>query len=341
MTGLSISVILPVYNEEKFLARCLDNLLRVRYPGEWEILVVDDGSTDSSPRIAREYAARDPRVRFLQADHGGSSRAINLAIAQVRHEALYIAEADGTHSPDYFVNLASVLGSGVAGSNGPYYPMDQSRPAGRLRDNELHIHFHNPRYTPPCGRLYLTAPVREVGGFDPRVLRGQDIDLGRRLKEKGYRFQFVPRAEWAHAEPPTTREALRKSYIDGYNEATLLFRKSTLELNAAPRGGVGQRFDRIGAKRLVIPGFWTSIPLLLILAIPLRPLLWLLLAPGAYILYRSGRFIGAGLKYARYKHLLPLNILFWMAKGYPHTLGFAAGVLRGMRGTYKEVMYRE
>lgn len=74
-----LSVIVPVYNVEKYLRRCVDSILSQSFT-DFELILVNDGSTDSSADICRSYAARDSRVRVLTKPNGGVSSARNLGL---------------------------------------------------------------------------------------------------------------------------------------------------------------------------------------------------------------------------------------------------------------------
>ncbi len=75
----TVSVIVPVYNTEKYLRRCLDSILAQTFT-DWECLIIDDGSTDASPAICDEYAARDSRFRVFHKANGGVSSARNVGL---------------------------------------------------------------------------------------------------------------------------------------------------------------------------------------------------------------------------------------------------------------------
>ena len=75
----TISVIVPVYNAEKYLSRCIDSILVQTFTC-FELLLVDDGSTDCSGRICDEYAKRDTRIRVIHKENGGVSSARNLGL---------------------------------------------------------------------------------------------------------------------------------------------------------------------------------------------------------------------------------------------------------------------
>lgn len=88
-----ISVIVPVYNAERWLHRCVDSILAQTYT-DFELLLIDDGSTDSSSDICDEYALVDPRVRVLHKPNGGVSSARNLGLDNVRGEWITFVDAD-------------------------------------------------------------------------------------------------------------------------------------------------------------------------------------------------------------------------------------------------------
>lgn len=101
---MKYSVIIPVYNAEGTLERCLNSLCGQPFP-DAELLLIDDGSTDSSAAICRRYAASDPRVRFLQKENGGVSSARNLGLNMARGEYILFVDSDDYVKPDYFALL--------------------------------------------------------------------------------------------------------------------------------------------------------------------------------------------------------------------------------------------
>ena len=90
----SISVIVPVYQAEKFLHRCLDSVARQTF-SDWELILVDDGCTDGSPALCDQFAARDGRVRvFHRKKNQGVSEARNLGLNEARGEYVAFLDAD-------------------------------------------------------------------------------------------------------------------------------------------------------------------------------------------------------------------------------------------------------
>jgi glycosyltransferase involved in cell wall biosynthesis len=96
-----VSVIVPVYNVERWLRRCLDSLSAQTMPkSDMEAVVVDDGSPDDSWRIVEEYAAAHPWIRFFRKPNGGLSSARNFGIQQARGRYLMYLDSDDALSPD-------------------------------------------------------------------------------------------------------------------------------------------------------------------------------------------------------------------------------------------------
>ena len=94
-----LSVIVPVYNASKYLRPCLDSILSQSYP-DFEVLLVDDGSTDDSGSICDEYARRDSRVRVFHKTNGGVSSARNLGLDQAQGEHPHNGTGHGNNRHD-------------------------------------------------------------------------------------------------------------------------------------------------------------------------------------------------------------------------------------------------
>ena len=101
-----ISVIIPIYNVEKYLSKCIDSLLEQTYPN-LEIILVDDGATDSCPRICDEYEKKDDRIRVIHKANGGLSSARNAGLAAANGEYIGFVDSDDYISRDMYSNLYS------------------------------------------------------------------------------------------------------------------------------------------------------------------------------------------------------------------------------------------
>lgn len=106
-----VSVVIIFLNEERYLREAVDSVLRQDYP-HWELLLVDDGSADASPAIARALAEADPRIRYLaHADHAnrGMSASRNLGLSQARGEYVAFLDADDVYLPGRLRHHAAIL----------------------------------------------------------------------------------------------------------------------------------------------------------------------------------------------------------------------------------------
>ena len=101
-----VSVLVPIYNVERYLPQCLDSLL-VQTLRDIEIIAVDDGSTDSSGKILDDYAAKDSRIRAIHKRNTGYGNTMNVALSQAAGEYVGILESDDFIAPEAFEKLYS------------------------------------------------------------------------------------------------------------------------------------------------------------------------------------------------------------------------------------------
>ena len=105
-----VSIIVPIYNVEKYLPRCIDSILLQDYPNI-EIWLVDDGSPDGCPAICDEYAKRDKRIKVIHKPNGGQSDARNAALDVAKGEFITFIDSDDYVSKDYVSTLFKLLKS--------------------------------------------------------------------------------------------------------------------------------------------------------------------------------------------------------------------------------------
>ncbi len=108
MDTTKYSVIIPVYNAEKTLRRCVDSLLSQPHDNV-EILLINDGSPDNSGEICREYERNDPCVRCIEKENGGVSSARNCGIEHASGRYLLFVDSDDYVTPDYFTSIEAAL----------------------------------------------------------------------------------------------------------------------------------------------------------------------------------------------------------------------------------------
>ena len=103
-----ISVIVPCFNLDRYLKKCMDSILGQTYRN-LEVIAIDDGSADSTPEILAQYAREDPRVVFLRQENAGAGAAANTAVQCARGEYLAFVDNDGWIEPEMYEKLHTAM----------------------------------------------------------------------------------------------------------------------------------------------------------------------------------------------------------------------------------------
>lgn len=91
---MEISIVLPVYNVEKYLVRCLDTILDQTFKLDYEVICVDDGSTDNSGKILDKYAKKNPKIKVIHQENLGLSEARNTGLKHVKGKYTMFIDSD-------------------------------------------------------------------------------------------------------------------------------------------------------------------------------------------------------------------------------------------------------
>lgn len=214
----ALSVVIPVYNDWKPLAECLRSLAEQSNAPDFEVILVDDGSTETAPEYIRSPAQGHPFTVIQQA-HSGIAVARNCGIRAAKGQILVFVDADCRLQPDCLETLTAV----IAGS--PQHDCFQLRLVGNCRTlvgraEHLRLLSFQSYMLQPDGRIrYLNTAgfairrVRvdvETGVFDPAALRAEDTLLLAHLIRDGKLPLFVPGAIVEHAIPLSLVQCVRK-----------------------------------------------------------------------------------------------------------------------------------
>jgi len=189
----SMSVVICAHNGAETLHECLRHTSALDYP-DLEVLVVDDGSTDTTARIARQF----PRVSLIEIPHSGLSTARNEGLRCARGEIVAYLDADAFPSPEWPYYLAlGFNGPRVGGVGGPNVPPGDE-PVGaqvvaRSPGGPVQVLFSDDRaeHIPGCNMAFWKRVLTEVGGFDPvYTSAGDDVDLCWRVLDQGWEIGF-------------------------------------------------------------------------------------------------------------------------------------------------------
>lgn len=108
MSDIFVSIIVPVYNVERYLRACLDSIVRLK-AFTWEAILIDDASTDDSGAICDEYAAKESRFRVVHQQNAGVSAARNVGIEMAQGEWIWFVDSDDTINPDFEIANMNAL----------------------------------------------------------------------------------------------------------------------------------------------------------------------------------------------------------------------------------------
>jgi glycosyltransferase involved in cell wall biosynthesis len=103
-----VSIVMPTYNVEQYLPAAIESVLGQTFT-DWELLVVDDGSTDSSNNVATQYAARDSRIKVLKKENGGLSDARNFGLERANGDYVHFFDSDDLIQPDFYEKLIASI----------------------------------------------------------------------------------------------------------------------------------------------------------------------------------------------------------------------------------------
>ncbi len=174
-----ISIIIPVYNMEQYLNRCLESIVNQTY-SNLEIILVDDGSKDSSGKICDEYAAEDSRIKVIHQENGGLSAARNRGLAIAKGELIGFVDADDWILEDMYMYLhrlmeeyhADISMCGLT-RNPSHFGMDEPEHIEVLSGEKLWRYFYRQDGQPSCysvwNRLYRKSAVEGIAFLEGRT----------------------------------------------------------------------------------------------------------------------------------------------------------------------------
>lgn len=243
-----VSVVVASYNGARTLKLCLESLQRLNYP-DYEIILVDDGSTDATQKIVEEVGRVAPRVPLVNIRHErnfGLSVARNTGIAAATGEIIAYTDSDCRADEDWLYYLVGSLeGSEFVGVGGPnLLPPEDSRVASAVMvspGGPAHVMLtdREAEHIPGCNMAFYKHALEGIGGFDPIFMKaGDDVDVCWRLQQAGCKIGFSPSAFVWHYRRSTVGAYLKQQ--GGYGEAeALLVRKHPENFNSFG-GGIWQ-----------------------------------------------------------------------------------------------------
>lgn len=188
-----ISIIVPVYNTAKYLERCIDSIVAQTY-ADWELLLIDDGSTDDSAIICDEYAAKDERIRVFHKENGGVSSARNLGLDNAQGEWITFVDSDDYIEENFLKSFEGnldadlVVGNMIICEDGK---LPQNIKVGILPGIYFHIqsalkgNLTNHAFCAPWGKLFYKDCIGDL-----------HFDVGMRIcEDTKFVYNYVAKAK--------------------------------------------------------------------------------------------------------------------------------------------------
>jgi len=186
------SIIIPTYNQAKFLPAALESLLNQTYPN-WEAIIVNDGSTDDTPLIMEQYAARDIRFRIYHKENGGAASALNEGLRYAQGEWICWLSSDDLFEPEklaihvnaiqkfpeikFFHTHYYFLDEGTGVKSSPSPDLHLCMPTGELQV----LRFFQSNYISGNSITIHHSVFDQVGFFNEELRFGQDFDMWLRI----------------------------------------------------------------------------------------------------------------------------------------------------------------
>lgn len=273
-----ISVLLPTFNRANYIGEAIASVLAQSY-GDFELIVVDDGSTDET--CSRVASIADPRIRYIYREHGGVSKALNTAWRAARGELVAMIGSDDVWLPHLFKTLLPLI-DGKSELGLVYARAQAMSEQGHAQPQILGSDMKFPEDALAsllyddciCGLacLFRRRCVETVGGFDENLLANEDWDLWVRMAEIT-KFAYHDEILARYRMHPTSLTGKRSHlYRHVILDRVRLIQDYYARPNVPPSAravqslalrnvymGVGIRFLAIGAVREAMPYLWRAI----------------------------------------------------------------------------------
>lgn len=196
-----VSIIMPCYNAGKYIQEAIESVQAQTYT-DWELLVVDDGSTDDSAAVVTRMAEHDERIHLIKQPNSGACRARNNGIEHAHGEYVKFLDADDLLFPEALERQVEQIMT-LAPRQIPFGDYDNIDADGkliskfhfdgqqRLTSDPVEFFFSEWRVLITCP-LHRTSILRELGGFNEQLMRGQESDLHLRLALADVEWVYYP-----------------------------------------------------------------------------------------------------------------------------------------------------
>jgi len=225
-----VSIIIPCRNEEKYIGKCLDSVISQDFPKEnLEVLAVNGASADKTKEIVQSYAAKYPFIKLLENPKKYTSFGLNIGLKASRGAVILRMDSHAGYEKDYISKCVKYLQESDADNVGGVIETLPSKDTISAKAIALVLshpfgaagsHFRvgsdAPRFvdTVFCG-CYKREVFDKIGFFNENLIRSQDIEFNKRLKDAGGRILLVPEIKACYYPQATLGNFLKHNFLDG------------------------------------------------------------------------------------------------------------------------------
>jgi len=320
-----VSIVVVTKNEERHIKDCLESLMRLEYPKEkHEIIVVDGNSTDKTREIVKEYLAK-----LIIDKEGGLANSRNIGIQAAKGDYIASTDADCVVKKDWLKilvksiqeapeDVVAVGGPNLIFKNDPpfaklvgymqetFFASGGAPQSYKINESKYVFSIHN------CNILYKKNILIEEGGFDENFNVGEDAELNFRLRQKGYKFLYLPDVIVWHRRPDNLKKFIKKMFLYGESMAKIT-----------------RKHKKIVRWYAFLPTFAMFALLIAYPLIKLFPFAAYMYMCGIFI-YMMGLVISTAQVYRSYGGIKSLLVLLLLPiQHLSYGVGFLKGIIRG------------
>jgi len=247
LNSTNISILIPIYNEEKYISECIESILKSDYnKGNMEIILIDGGSNDKTLKIINKYYKKYNFIKILHNEKKIVPVAMNIGIKEAKGEYIIRLDAHASYPTDYFSKLIYWHKDLDADNVGGIWITDvinkntYSNAIKKILSNKFGVGSAKFRIgienieevdTVPFG-CYKKEAFNKYGLYDERLVRNQDIELNKRIINSGGKIYLLPNVSCTYYARENFTDLARNNFANGkWNILTAYFTKTVKSLS--------------------------------------------------------------------------------------------------------------
>jgi cellulose synthase/poly-beta-1,6-N-acetylglucosamine synthase-like glycosyltransferase len=214
-----LSIIIPTFNEQHTIKKCIQSIISQNYPN-LKIIIVNDGSTDNTGNIVKQFVNKN--IRYIATENKGKASALNTGLKYVKTKFVGFIDSDTYLSENALKNMVGHLNQKTAGVIATIRPHSANSIMETIQKIEYMVTaftrklmaFVDALYFTPAFAIYKTDVIKKIGGFDEGNIT-EDLEIGLRMNKKGYRIESSMR-DFAFTDIPGSFKQFFKQRIRWY-----------------------------------------------------------------------------------------------------------------------------